>query len=121
MSRFAGKPVFARGRLKDGEMNQTEARFAKYLEGLKHAGEIDAWWFERIKWKVATNCFYTPDFLVRYPDMSFELIEVKGSPKIFQDDAKVKVKATADACPFPIRVAYPVPQKLGGGWRFQEF
>ena len=35
---------FALGRLKAGNMNKTEAAYSKYLETLKHVGEI--LWFE---------------------------------------------------------------------------
>lgn len=120
MSRFVGK-AFGRGRLKAGEMNGTETRFAQHLEKLKRSGAINEYWFELLTVKIATDrCSYTPDFLVRFPDGELRFYEVKGSPKIYQDDAKVKVKVTRDTCPIPVTLVFPVPKKAGGGWRFED-
>lgn len=111
--------LFARGRLKEGQMNQTEKRYAAYLEGEKHAGRVSSYWFESLKLKIADHsCFYTPDFLVLRPDGSLELHEVKGSPRIFQDDAKVKTKAAATQYPFKVFVVYPEKR---AGWKVEEF
>lgn len=53
----------AKGRLKVGEMNRTEAAYRDYLEQQKNAGLILKYWFERFTWKIASNrCSYTPDF-----------------------------------------------------------
>ena len=53
----------AKGRLKIGEMNRTEAAYRDYLEQQKNAGLILKYWFERFTWKIASNrCSYTPDF-----------------------------------------------------------
>lgn len=113
---------YAKGRLKAGQMNKTEAAYAQHLEALKRCGEICAFWFEPIKLKIASNaCSYTPDFMVLLPDGSVELHEVKGSMAIFTDDAKVKVKVCADTYPFPIYVVCPRPKKAGGGWQTLEF
>ena len=113
---------YAKGRLKAGQMNNTERAYSQYLELRRRAGEIAAYWFEPIKLKIASNaCSYCPDFMVLFPDGSIELHEVKGSLRIFTDDAKVKVKVCADTYPFPIRVVCPRPKKAGGGWQFLEF
>ena len=47
-----------------------------------------------------------------------ELHEVKGSPKFFADDAKVKTKVCATEYPFRMLVVYP---ERGKGWTYQEF
>ena len=110
--------LYAKGRLKAGEMNRTEKAYAGYLEAEKQAGRVAGFWFESIKLKVADGaCFYTPDFLVLLADGTVELHEVKGSPRIFLDDAKVKCKCVATQYPFPLKVVYP---HKGGGWDVQE-
>ena len=114
--------LFAKGRMKAGTMNRTEKSYASFLEAEKHAGRIEAFWFEAIKLKIADGaCFYTPDFLVLMPDGSLELHEVKGSPRIFTDDAKVKVKSCATQYPFPVKVVCPSTRRSGGGWDVQCF
>lgn len=118
----ARKGLLAKGRMKAGQMNRTEKAYASFLEGEKHAGRIVSFWFESVKLKIADGaCFYTPDFLVLMPDGVLELHEVKGSPFIFRDDAKVKVKACATQYPFPVKVVYPRAKKNGGGWDVEEF
>lgn len=117
--------LYAKGRMKAGALNKTEQAYRAYLEAEKQAGRIEAYWFEALKLKVADSaCFYTPDFLVMRPDGSLELHEVKGSPRIFTDDAKVKCKSVATQYPFKLFVVYPhaTTRKNGlGGWDMQEF
>ena len=112
----------ALGRLKSGSMNKTEAAYARTLEQAKRNGEIQAFWFEAVKLKLADNaCSYTPDFLVLTANGELELHEVKGAKAIFADDAKVKCKVCADKYPFKLKVVFPIPKKQGGGWEIQEF
>ena len=114
--------LYAKGRLKSGQMNRTEKAYSNFLESEKHAGRITAYWFEALKLKIAEGaCFYTPDFLVLRPDGTLELHEVKGSPAIFADDAKVKVKACATQYPFPVFVVFPKKKSSGGGWDVQAY
>lgn len=116
------KSLRAKGRLKPGQMNRTEQAYASFLEAKKHDGVIAAYWFESIKLKVADGaCWYLPDFLVCYPDGALELHEVKGSPRIFADDAKVKCKVVSGKFPFPLFVVYPRPKRIGGGWDIEEY
>lgn len=119
---YAKARLYAKGRLKSGQMNRTEKAYAAWLEAEKHAGRIMAYWFEALKLKIAEGaCFYTPDFLVLRPDGTLELHEVKGSPAIFADDAKVKVKACATMYPFAVKIVFPKPKKSGGGWDVWEY
>ena len=120
---FAGKRrLFAKGRLKSGEMNKTEAAYAQFLESEKQAGRVAAYWFESMKLKIADGkCWLTPDFLILRPDGSLELHDTKGSPAVFMDDAKVKMKVAASQYPFPVFVVYPRPKKDGGGWTYEEY
>lgn len=109
--------LYARGRMKQGELNRTESSYSQYLEAEKHAGHISDFWFESIKLRIADgSCWYCPDFMVLRPDGSIELHEVKGSPKIFMDDAKIKCKACATQYPFALFVVYPRRKKDGGGF-----
>lgn len=114
--------LYAKGRLKSGQMNRTEKAYAAWLEAEKHAGRVVSWWFESIKVKIAEDvCWYSPDFLILRPDGTLELHEVKGSPAIFADDAKVKVKACATMYPFAVKIVFPKPKKSGGGWDVWEY
>lgn len=117
---FAKAQLYAKGRLKKGTMNRTEKAYAQYLEKEKQAGRVIEYWFEKIKVEIAKPaCCYTPDFMVQRPDGTLELHEVKGSPAIFADDAKVKVKACATQYPFPVFVVFPKKKSSGGGWDVQ--
>lgn len=107
----------AKGRMKKGELNRTEAAYAQYLEGEKQAGRIADFWFESLKLKVADGaCWYLPDFMILRPNGELELHEVKGSPRIFADDAKVKCKSVATQYPFALFVVYPRNKRQGGGF-----
>jgi hypothetical protein len=77
-------------------MNGIERRYADELYKLQLAGEILAYEYEPIKLRLAKGTFYTPDFLVVYPD-HFEFHEVKGYAR---DDAMVKVKVAARLYPW---------------------
>jgi hypothetical protein len=106
----------ALGRLRDGTMNQTEARYAEKLEAERVAGRVAWWKFEAIRLKLAPNTFLTVDFFVMYADGRLEAIDVKGAKAIVQDDAKAKAKIAADMYPWPFKFAYPRKVKDGGGW-----
>ncbi len=113
------KKLQALGRLKPGQMNKTEALYDIHLDALKHHGEILWYRFEGIKLKLAANCHLTIDFAVMMADGALELHDVKGSPHVFTDDAKVKMKLASELYPFAIKVAFPLPRKDGGGWRVE--
>lgn len=104
----------ALGRLKDGEMNRTEAAYAGLLEGLKREGEILFYVFESVKFKLARNTHYTPDFMVVRADGVTEFHDVKG---FMTDDANAKIKITADRFPFVFKLARFDRRT---GWRVEE-
>lgn len=112
------KRVFALGRLKSGQMNKTEAAYAKELEARKNAKELLWYAFEGVTLKLADGCRYTPDFAVLRADGVMEMHEVKG---YWQDDAKAKIKVAADKFPFKFIAVYKRPKKDGGGWKVEEF
>jgi len=78
------------------KMNTTEARYADRLKLLLCAGEILDWKFEGIKFRLADNTYYTPDFFVTCPD-HFEVHEIKGG-YIYEDSIQ-KFKIAAEEFP----------------------
>lgn len=114
-----GKQAFyARGRLKAGQMNRTEAAYARHLDARIQAGTLLWWKFEGVKLRLADNTFYTPDFNVLLPNGILEMHEVKG---FWQDDARAKIKIAADLYPFRFKAFKAEAQKRGGGWVFEDF
>ncbi len=94
-------------------MNKTEARYAQLLELLKRSGEILDYTFESLKFKLADKTYYTPDFLVVYPE-HFEIHEVKG---FWRDDARVKIKVAAEQFPW---FRFKAVQWERGNWKCEH-
>ena len=109
---------FALGRLKVGQMNKTEAAYAKLLEDRQHAGLIQWHRFEGLKLRLADATFYTPDFAVMAADGVIECHEVKG---FWQDDARAKIKIAASMYPFRFIAVKVRTKKEGGGWSEEVF
>lgn len=109
------KRVLALGRMKAGEMNKTEAKYAAYLEAQKIAGRVLSYDFEAVTLKLAKCVRYTPDFHVMAFDGHIEFHEVKG---VWRDDAKVKIRTAADKFPMYRFVAC---YRKRNGWEFEEF
>lgn len=109
---------FAKGRLKTGEMNATEQRYAAYLDERLRRGEILWWKFEGIKLRLADNAFYTVDFFVMVADGTLEAHEVKGK---WEDDARLKIKLAQELYPFRFIAIQVVPASRGGGWQVEDF
>lgn len=101
----------ALGRLKKGEMNKTEERYAGVLDVRKMAGEVLEHWFEALKLRIGDNCFYEPDFLVLMATGELEIHEVKGG--WITEDGLVRFKAAQTNYPFRFRLM----QWKGGEWR----
>jgi hypothetical protein len=112
------KKFLALGRLKSGERNKLEASYEQYLESRKQAGEIIWYKFEGMKFRLADNCFFTPDFAIMLANNEVEIHECKG---IFRDDAKVKLKVASELYPFRFVAVFALPKKDGGGFRYEEF
>lgn len=108
----------ALGRLKVGAMNKTEQAYAMTLDQRKHAGEVAWYKFEGLKFRLADNTFYTPDFAVMLSDGALEAHEVKG---FWQDDARAKIKIAADLYPLRFVAIQARTKKDGGGWKVEEF
>lgn len=94
-------------------MNGTERKYAQHLELLRHANAIAWWKFECLKFRLADNTYYTPDFAVMKTSGEMEMHEVKG---FWRDDARVKIKVAADIFPFRF-----IAVKLqNNGWHVEE-
>lgn len=116
---FAPPPRrYAQGRLRQGEMNKTEAAYAEYLGGLMAIGDVLWFKFEAIKLRLAPNTFYTADFFVLAGDGVLEVHEVKG---FWEDDARVKIKVAASMYPFRFKAVTKRAVKRGGGWDEEVF
>lgn len=116
----AGKErLHALGRLKPGQMNKTEERYAQRLKLLQHAGKILWWKFEGIRLVLAPGCSLTVDFAIMTDTGVIELHDVKGSKAIFSEDARAKMKVAAELFPFVIRAVYPKPKS--DEWLVEDF
>lgn len=80
-----------------GQMNKTEAAFARKLDGMKAAGEVVRYRFETIKLRLGVKCYYTPDFLVWFADGRQVFMEVKGGH--VYEDSIIKWKWASDTFP----------------------
>lgn len=112
------KRMLALGRLKVGAMNKTEQAYAAHLDRRRVAGDVAWFKFEGLKFRLADNTFYTPDFAVMLSDGAMEAHEVKG---FWQDDARAKIKIAADLYPFRFVAVKVKAKKDGGGWAVEEF
>ena len=108
----------ALGRLKAGTMNKTEAAYAATLDQRRVAGEVAWFKFEGMKFRLAENTSYTPDFNVMLSDGTLEMHEVKG---FWTDDGRAKIKIAADLYPMRFVAIKAKPKKDGGGWSVEEF
>lgn len=107
---------FARAAVKNSDgMNKLESAYSAHLALRKHAGEIQRFMFESIKFRLADNTFYTPDFFVITADGICEIHETKGH---WEDDARVKIKVFAEL--FPMFRVFGVKREKGE-WKYEEF
>lgn len=122
-------------------LNQTERRYRdQVLEPARHAGEIASYEMPcpvKVRIGPTWRCAFEPDALVIRVERlqghrfnKFEFVDVKASRRVrradgrvghrplAQDDAVAKIQAAARLYPWATWVvAYPIPQRDGGGWR----
>ncbi len=96
-------------------MNKLEAKYAAHLETQRRVGKIILWRYESVKFRLADRTWYTPDFYIMRPDGSIEIHETKGH---WEDDARVKIKATAEQFP---ELCFVAVQWGRGEWQFERF
>lgn len=105
-----------------GDMNKTEARYAReVLDLLVERGDVLKYWFEEWTFKLGPDLRYTPDFVVLFADGSLEVREVKARDKRTgkyraEDDARVKMKVFADTMPLAMGVVWPGPRGSEQSW-----
>ena len=80
-----------------GGMNKTEAAYFDYLHQRMLLREVIWYAFECLKFRLADNTWYIPDFTVILASGEIELHEVKG---FWRDDARVKIKVAAEMYPW---------------------
>lgn len=110
--------MYAKGRMKAGEMNGTEQAYHEHLAQRQHAGEIAWFKFEAMTFKLADDTRYTPDFMVMLSDGQLQAHEVKG---YWTDDARVKIKVAAALFPVEFIAIKKKAKKDGGGWEKEMF
>jgi hypothetical protein len=115
-----GKKQFALGRNRlPGTMNKTEARFEReVLKPQLLADEIGWYAFEAITLKLAPRTHLRIDFAVLAPDFVLEMIDVKGSKFMVEEDALAKIKIATVLFPFRFLMTWPVK---GEGWHREVF
>lgn len=98
---------------KPGTMNKLEARYAAHLRALVAAGDVVAFWFEAVTFKLGPDCRFTPDFKVQMRDGSIEFHECKGFRR---DDAMAKIRIAAGQHP----ERFMLVEGNKGAWKFTE-
>lgn len=97
------------------DMNRTERAYAQHLLARMIDGDIIRFDFQAMKFRLASGCWYEPDFLVMRSNGLIEIHEVKG---FMEDDAAVKLRVFAEQY-WCFRV---ILVRLGDGnqWTFEE-
>lgn len=109
----------ALGRKPAGEMNKTEARYAERLEMLKQQGQVVWYAFEVVTLKLAHDTRLTVDFFVMLANGELQAHDVKGSKRIYEEDARVKMQVAARQFPWPFFLAIP-RGRTGHEWDVTE-
>lgn len=107
------KPVIPAGK-GAGSMNKTETAYARQLQLLVLDGEVQRWLFEPIRLRLGEGAWYTPDFLVVFPDGFLEFHEVKG---FWREAALVRIKTAASLYP---EFKFIVAKLIEGQWVLSE-
>lgn len=97
-----------------GTMNGMESAYAHLLENMKRAGEIIGYEFEPMKFRLAPNTSYCPDFMVIYEDR-IEFHEVKG---FWREDARIKIKVAAEKYNYFVWKSVHLNKKT---WEYENF
>lgn len=102
-------------RKKPGIPNKLESSYANdVLNPLLKGGEIFDYKYEALRFRLADNTTYTPDYFVVFPDR-LELHEVKGR---WMQAARVKIKVAAEIYPWFKWIAI---QRKKSVWVREEF
>jgi len=114
-------PIKAKGKVgaRDRGMNKTEAKYAQHL----FHQEVAYYAFEPMKFRLADNTYYTPDFLVMGMDGSLRFVDTKAywkkAGKVgVEDDALVKMKVVAEQFPM---FTFLMTWEKDGAWEERVF
>ncbi len=108
-----------------GELNRTEAAFARTLDVEIAAGELVRYWVEPFSLRLSSPptgqpARYTPDFLLLRPDGEVWIVDVKGGGP-GNEAAFVRLKCAAELYPlwrfFLVRAK---SSRQGGGFSWAE-
>lgn len=111
-----------------GQMNNLERKYSDYLTQQQRAGYVEWFGYEAMKFKLADNTFYTPDFIVMRPDGAIELHDTKGTTSksrasgkvkapFYEEHSVIKIKVVADRFPFRVFMVW----MLDGVWQYNEY
>lgn len=97
-------------------MNKLESRYGQHLDQLKLAGIILDWRYEWVRFRLADNAWYKPDFFLVMIDSTIQIHETKG---IWREAARVRIRVAADRHPwFKFR---GVQWSKREGWVYEDF
>lgn len=127
MAKFSRHKILSKGlRRQRGEMNRTEAAYAKHLAILQAAGEIAGYWFEPFSLRLSRPdagqpARYTPDFMILAPDGTTWLDDCKNKSGVDDQAGIVRIKCAAEMYPLWIfRLVRPSSLRGSGGWEIVE-
>jgi len=120
--RFANVNRAKARRPKSVGMNRTEQAYGRVLASKVEDGSIRRFLFEAWRLKLASNCYYLPDFLVFGTDDSVQIHEVKGTRGYLLDPVgRVKLKVAANLYPELVFFGCVLQLKRdGGGFKVEE-
>jgi hypothetical protein len=110
-----------RSRRKPGERTKVEQKYELHLEARKQAGEVQWYWYELCKFRLADRSYWTPDYMVLLADGTLEAHECKGRSgdgPWMEEDARLKARFAGETLPVPVVVVWPLK---GGGWGREEY
>lgn len=79
------------------DMNGNETLYSETLDMERSAGNLHAWYFQRVTLRLGPDLRYTPDFMLIAADGAITFVEVKGFER---EDARDKFKMAAELHPW---------------------
>jgi hypothetical protein len=76
-----------------------EKKFSDLLTVRVRSGDIEAFFYEPFRFRLAKNTYYTVDFVILHTDRTIECVEVKGHHKNIRE-SRAKWKIAAAKYPF---------------------
>ena len=99
--------------------NKWEEAFEREeLEPRVQSGEIRWAQFEGLRFRLADDAYYKPDFVALWANGELVAYEVKG---MWREAARVRIKVVADHFPFRFIAVRKRKVSEGGGWEYEQF